>query len=342
MAFIGHDDGFLPDDRGFSESYGILAGGSESSLFNRDMMFPAKNVRLPLKRFKKGDIPGVEAEPTYRNGEVVEDKYKGEQFDQVYTNELIKMIDGKKDDGKPSFAYLPFNRHNLPLQHQNQRIKIKSTTTSSMVGIRFVKTALNAWRRCGVIPKDADISSRTRVLSRPLGLLSGEETTRVVWQEDGGGDGHDGDARPTSWSGCRLPKRDRGGEYDNTYIMYLADNGPEAADITGKENIRARSIPPHAAPQKTSAVLIRRSGGVNSSVSLGPEWASASTGGLSWYKSVHGRRWYSSPPSLLSLRKLRGAIKRCNPALKPMTCHKWKDIAATILEIADVEHPGTE
>lgn len=47
---LGHDDGFLPDDRGFSESYGILAGGSNH--FNRDMMFPAK-TRLPLKRFKR-------------------------------------------------------------------------------------------------------------------------------------------------------------------------------------------------------------------------------------------------------------------------------------------------
>ncbi|MFA0725115.1 sulfatase-like hydrolase/transferase, partial [Vibrio sp. 10N.222.49.E5] len=95
---LGHDDGFLPDDRGFEESYGILAGGSNH--FNRDMMFPAKNAAT-ADALQKGDIPGVEVEPTYRNGEVVEDKYKGEYSDQVYTNEIIKMIDSKKDDGKP-------------------------------------------------------------------------------------------------------------------------------------------------------------------------------------------------------------------------------------------------
>ncbi|MCZ8489056.1 hypothetical protein O9992_23700 [Vibrio lentus] len=55
--------------------------------------------------------------------------------------------------------------------------------------------------------KDADISSRN-ALSRPWDSLS-ENNKNWCSKEDGGGDGHDGDARPTSWSGCRLPKRDR-------------------------------------------------------------------------------------------------------------------------------------
>ncbi len=62
-------------------------------------------------RCKKAIFPGVEVEPTYRNGEVVEDKYKGEYSDQVYTNEIIKMIDSKK---KTTVAFLrlrPIHRY---------------------------------------------------------------------------------------------------------------------------------------------------------------------------------------------------------------------------------------
>ncbi|MCZ8489057.1 hypothetical protein O9992_23705 [Vibrio lentus] len=59
-------------------------------------------------------------------------------------------------------------------------------------------------------------------------------------------------------------------------------------------------------------------------------------------KNVHGRRWYSSPFIVKPAKALLEGAINCNPALKPMTCLKLKDIAATILEIADVEHPGTE
>ena len=139
---LGHEDGFLPDDRGFGESYGILAGGSNH--FNRDMMFPAKNAAT-ADALQKGDIPSVEVEPTYRNGEVVEDKYKGEYSDQVYTNEIIKMIDSKKDDGKPILRLRPIHRYSPAIgKRLSLPIKIKSTTTSSMVGTRFEKIVSNA------------------------------------------------------------------------------------------------------------------------------------------------------------------------------------------------------
>ncbi len=49
----------------------------------------------------------------------------------------------------------------------------------------------------------------------------------MVRQENGCCDGHDGNAGPTSRSDSRLPKKKLGAT-TNTYIMYLADNGPEA------------------------------------------------------------------------------------------------------------------
>jgi arylsulfatase len=328
---LGHDDGFLPDDRGFEESYGILAGGSNH--FNRDMMFPAKNANT-AKALQKGDIPGVEVEPTYRNGQVVKDVYKGEYSDQVYTNEIINMIDKNKDDGKPFFAYVPFTAIHLPLQAPESAYQDKIDYYVENGWDEVRKDRFNKMKEMGVIPKEASISDRNS-LSRPWDSLTEKEQ---AWY---------GRKMAVAMGMMELQDQQIGqitdylkeiGEYDNTYVIYLADNGPEAADVTG-ENISEliRTWTKHHFNNETENV-----GNANSSVSLGPEWASASTGGLSWFKAYTAEGGIRVPfivkPAKNS-QKQQGAL----PAgTQTNSMSQVKDIAATILDIADVQHPGTE
>lgn len=328
---LGHDDGYLPDDRGFEESYGILAGGSNH--FNRNMMFPAKNANT-AEALQKGEIPGVEEEFTYRNGQVVKDLYKGEYSDQIYTNEIIKMIDKNKDDGKPFFAYVPFTAIHLPLQapESSYQDKIDYYVENGWDGIR--QERFDKMKQMGVIPKQASISERNS-LSRPWDSLTEKEQ---AWY---------GKKMAVAMGMMELQDQQIGqitaylkeiGEYDNTYVIYLADNGPEAADVTG-ENISdlIRTWTAHHFENSTENL-----GNADSSVSLGPEWASASTGGLSWFKAYTAEGGIRVP---FIVKPAKGALEQ-QGALKPGTqtnsMSQVKDIAATILDIAEVQHPGTE
>lgn len=328
---LGHNDGFLPDDRGFEESYGILSGGSNH--FNRDMMFPAKNATT-MKALKKGEIPIVEVEPLYRNGEVVEDKYKGEYSDQVYTNEIIKMIDSNKDDGKPFFAYVPFTAIHLPLQAPEAAYKDKVDYYVEHGWDSIREDRFERMKEMGIIPKDTEVSTQNGSI-RSWGSLSEKEQK---WY---------GKKMAVAMGMMEMQDQQVGqitdylkeiGEYDNTYIMYLADNGPESVDVTG-ENISdlIRTWTAHHFDNSTENL-----GTATSSVSLGPEWASASTGGLSWYKGYTSEGGIRTP---LIVKPAKPALEG-EDALQPGTqtddLSQVKDIAATILDIAGVEHPGTE
>lgn len=328
---LGHKDGFLPDDRGFEESYGILSGGSNH--FNRDMMFPAKNQNT-ANALQQGKIPGIELEPTYRNGEVVKDLYKGEYSDQVYTNELIKMIDKNKADDKPFFAYLPLTAIHLPLQAPESAYKDKVDYYVTNGWDKIRESRFNKMKEMGVIPQKASYSERSSY-SRTWDSLTANEQQ---WY---------GKKMAIAMGMMELQDQHVGqvldylkeiGEYDNTYVIYLTDNGPEAVDVTGKTiSNMIRTWNAHHFDNS-----LENLGKVNSSISLGPEWANASTGGLSWFKGFTGEGGIRTPliikPAKMSLEN----AKSLTPGTQTNSMSQVQDIAATILDIAKVAHPGTE
>ncbi|MCL9775875.1 arylsulfatase [Vibrio methylphosphonaticus] len=326
---LGHDDGFLPDDRGFEQSYGILAGGSNH--FNRDMMFPAKN-EATANALQKGEMPGVEVEPTYQNGEQVKDKYPGEYSDQGYTEELISMIDSNKDSGKPFFAYLPFTAIHLPLQAPKASFedKIDYYVEHGWDSVR--ESRFKRMQEMGVIPSSARMSDRNS-LSRPWDDLSDEQKH---WY---------GKKMAIAMGMMELQDQQIGqvtdylkkiGEYDNTYIIYLADNGPEATDITGKNvSDLIRTWTDHHFDNSTENL-----GSANSSVSLGPEWASASTGGLSWFKAYTAEGGVRVPLIVKPAKGVLGENQSLDAGTQTNELTQVKDLAATILDAADVEPAG--
>lgn len=189
-------------------------------------------------------------------------------------------------------------------------------------------------KEMGVIPKDADISDRN-ALSRPWDSLSEKEQK---WY---------GKKMAVAMGMMEMQDQQIGqvvdylkaiGEYDNTYIVYLADNGPEAADVTG-ENISdlIRTWTEHHFDNSTENI-----GKANSSVSLGPEWASASTGGLSWYKAYTAEGGIRVPLIVKPAKPVLEGKKALEPGTQTDDLSQVKDIAATILDIAGVKHPGKE
>ncbi|MFA0086443.1 arylsulfatase [Vibrio sp. 10N.261.51.F12] len=328
---LGHEDGFLPDDRGFGESYGILAGGSNH--FNRNMMFPAKSAAT-AEALQKGQMPGIEQEQLYRNGQAVKDQYKGEYSDQVYTNEIIKMIDKNKEDGKPFLAYVPFTAIHLPLQapEHTYQDKIDYYVEHGWDTIR--EDRFNKMKALGVIPNDASMASRNS-MSRPWDSLTDKEQ---AWY---------GKKMAVAMGMMELQDQQIGqitdylkdiGEYDNTYIIYLADNGPEAADVTG-ENMSdlIRTWTEHHFDNSTDNI-----GNENSSVSLGPEWANASTGGLSWFKVYTAEGGIRVPFIVKPPKGVLGVEGALAAGTQTNSMSQVKDVAATILDIANIKHPGTE
>jgi len=88
---LGHREGFLPNDHGFDEYFGLL--------YSNDMMKPWVNTDEPLK--------------LYRNKEAIEYPVKQETLTDRYTDEAIKFIRKSKDS--PFFLYLPYTMPHLPL-----------------------------------------------------------------------------------------------------------------------------------------------------------------------------------------------------------------------------------
>ncbi len=305
-----------PPARGFVESYGILAGGSNH--YDRTIMFPGKD---PSK---------VGLEVTYRNGEAVKDEYVGTFSDDVYTKELIGMIDKYKGEEKPFFAYLALTAVHLPLQAPKELIsKYEKDYMAGWDKIR--KTRFERMKAMGIIDKQAKFSERNPTAKAWDSL----DSEKQMWE-----------ARKFATIAAMLEKTDASikqlsdylksiGEYDNTFIVYTSDNGPETFDVYG--NSSPQAIRDWVAANFDNSY--ENMGTASSNISLGASWANASTGGLSWFKGYTAEGGLRVP---LIVKPHNDFAMGLEASTKTNEMSQVRDLANTFLDLAQVQHPGSE
>jgi len=325
----GISGGEGPMDWGFTRSYGILAGGSNH--WNDGDMLPDAHSQVAKDAAAANKVPPITKTIFYENGSAVE-RPAGIYSDDLYVSKMLGFMEEGRSSGDPFFAYVAFTTAHLPIQAPSARVQDYVAMYRSLGWDGLKKQRFQQLKDAGVFPEDAKMSDPNPI-------------TRA-WN-DLPEDQKDLQATIFATYAAMIESQDHHvgriidylretGELDNTLIIYMTDNGPEGTDAFG----------PLGNPVLVEWMKANYSldpadvGHGNSNWQIGMEWANGVNGPMSWWK------WFVTEGGVRVPLIVRPPASKF-PAFEGAgdlrdTFVGVKDLPMTILEIAGVEHPGTE
>lgn len=250
---LGHGPGDLPVDRGFERSFPMDATGSDN--WEQRPYFPIYKQADWFEDGKRATLP--------------KDYYSS----RFLVDTLIRYVDGKPDDGRPFFAYLPLLAIHIPIQAPDEYVR------------KYEGRYADGWQaqrqrryegaiRAGLIP------AGTPLAPMPMNVKAWSRLTPAEQQLA---------ARRMAVNAGMLEAADHHigrliahlkttGQYDNTLFVVLSDNGPEAGDPTVEPVFKLwmKSV--------GYAWDGKRLGGKGTYAAIGPGWASAAAAPMSLFK----------------------------------------------------------
>ncbi|KAL2784030.1 alkaline-phosphatase-like protein [Aspergillus keveii] len=317
-----------PIARGFTQSFALLPGCANHYAYEPEYADPSTE-------------PGRFFETATRALHVENDRFLGrlpEGFysSDAYAERLVEYLDGRDDEEreKPFFAYLPFSAPPWPLQAP--------------------KEVCEKYR--GVYDEGPEVLRQKRLARlKELGMFDpGVEAHPVVFA----------DGRPEEWE--ELPKDvrqassramevyagmvdrmdwnigrvveylKRSDQYDNTFILFMSDNGAagatyEAAPLFGDK------IMAHV--HKYYDNSLENIGRGNSFVWYGCRWAQAATAPSRLYKMYSTEGGCRVPLIVKPPRGFTGDARLHGGIITEAFCTVM-DIVPTLLDMANLEHPA--
>ncbi len=300
---LGHKPGSLPFDRGFERSISMLVGGASHWA-----------DRL-------GILPSDDPAAYSRNGKLLDSLPADFYSSRSYADFLMEAIRENRGDGKPFLGYLSFTAVHDPMHVPEPWLSKYRGNYDE--GYEVLKaTRWQAAKGIGVVPPTAELAKRHQRI-RPWDQLSAEE--RAV--EARGMEVYAGmlDAMDYHYGRVVNFLKDIG-EYDNTVIIFLSDNGANpwySDDYPGADKTEFRNQFDYS---------LENIGHPGSNHAYGIGFASGSGGPLDKYKFTVGEGGIRVP-LLIS-----------GPGFKSdqqsdAFAYVW-DIMPTILETAGVEYPA--
>jgi arylsulfatase len=302
---LGHSPGRYPHDRGFDRSFSMLFGGASywSDMFG-----------MMAVREEKADY-------------VVDDRTldslpRDFYATRSYTDFVIDAIRAGRSEGKPFFAYLAFTAPHDPLHVPEPWLsKYRGAYDEGYEALKERRAARA--RTLRLVPKDAPTPARHSLLAAWDSLDGEERALQARGMEVYAGlvdnmDHHFGRV-------VRFLKDI--GEYDDTVIVFLSDNGPNpwsSEDYPGNRG---------------SDWFAQFDNGIDnvghpmSHYAYGMGWGAAGAGPLDLFKMTVGEGGIRSP-LIVSGPGIQGG--RRVEAFAYVT-----DLMPTLLELAGVEHPKT-
>ncbi|KZN15482.1 hypothetical protein OA79_00675 [Marinomonas sp. TW1] len=297
---IKHDA--LPYARGFEKSYALIEGAGAH--------FAPSTPPTPLDI-----VHYAENDRVFPAKELPKDFFSTE----FYTNKLIEYIDSSRDSGKPFFAYAAYTAPHWPLQAPQADIDAQKGRYDE--GYDVIKARrLAKMKSLGLL---ANVSEPNTGAIGPKywNELNPEEKLR--------------EAKSMELYAAMVSNLDRHvgrlvahlkdiGEYDNTVIMFMSDNGAEAAP--------AFMFPIPGTKVDNSLEAMGKAG---SAVAYGPRWAEVGSAPFRLFKGFTGAEGGTASPLIV---KLNGQKEQrpLSPARLQVT-----DILPTVLNMAGVAMPGT-
>jgi arylsulfatase A-like enzyme len=302
----------IPHARGFERDFSLLVGGG--SHFNDGWNL-------------EWQIPKA---PYTEDGRPVEKLPKDFYSTKAYTDKTIQFIDEGRGDGKPFLAYMAFTAPHGPLHVPNDWLRrYKNRYDEGWDGIRQQRLA--RMRELGIVEEGVNVADRMFFLPRSTSFAP---AARVI------------QGRKMEIYAAMVEYMDEQigrvfdylkeiGEYDNTVVIFLSDNGAEGNDLREMVAGQLGTLGFLHAMNSFAEDGHNSLGRKGTYAEYGALWAQVSMAPFRVYKGWTAEGGIRSP-LIVSGPGVQGA----GGLNKQATLHVM-DIAPTLLELAGVEHPST-
>lgn len=266
------------------------------------------------------------------NGEYVKEPLpEGFYSSDFYASKMIEYLEERsnEDKEKPFFAYLPFSAPHWPLQAPKASVdRYRGVYSDGPSALRLRRLA--RLKAMGLVPED--------VVPHEVVASAGEPAD---WP-DMTADERAKSARSMEVFAGMVDRMDenigrvveylrRTGQYDNTYILFMSDNGAEGASYEALP-IVGHCVVSHI--QKYYDNSLDNIGRHDSFVWYGVRWAQAATAPSRLYKMFSTQGGCRVPLVVKPAGTCRAAGEVTDSFCTVM------DVVPTILELAGVKHPG--
>ena len=301
---LGHEEGALPFDRGFERSFSMLVGGASHYA---DML---------------GILPRDDPASYSLNGKHIDELPADHYSSRSFSDFLMKSIRENLGDGKPFLAYLAFQAPHDPVQVPEPWLsKYEGQYDDGYEVLK--KQRWESAKKIGIVPNDA-VLAETNPLIKPWADLTDEERALEVR----GMEVYAGMLDAMDYHYGRVVEFLKDiGEYDNTIILFLSDNG---ANPWYSKDYPDATIPEFADQFDNRLENI---GHPRSNYAYGIGYANSSAGPLDKFKMTVGEGGIRVPllfagPGIKGDKRIESFVY-------------VTDVMPTLLELAGVDYPAT-
>ncbi|KAK4502715.1 hypothetical protein PRZ48_006141 [Zasmidium cellare] len=314
----------FPDKKGFQKSFAMLQGACNHYAWEPTYEDPKISY----------GFMDVNTAPHVENGEhvkVPDDFYSSD----YYASKLIEILGDRSDEEKqkPFFAYLPFTAPHWPLQAPEESVKpYHGRYKDGPAALRLER--LDSLRKLGLIPAD--------VVAHEVVAIPGEQPE---WDQLSSEEQAKSARAMETYAGMvsRMDENigrvidhlKKAGEYDNTYILFMSDNGAEGASFEARP-IVGQNMMDHI--HKYYDNRLENIGRSNSFVWYGTRWAQAATSPSRLHKMFSTEGGCRVP---LVLKGPKNGHQHHDASITDAFCTVL-DLVPTFLEEAGAHHPGTQ
>ena len=298
---LGHGDDQTPQQRGFDRSFVLLEGGAGHF----------------------SDLAAVKGHgPTYRDDGVkttVPEEFYSTRF---YTEKMIEYIESTRADGQPFFAYLAYTAPHWPLQAPRESIEKYKNRYDAGFDV-LLEERLQGLKDQGILAVEGDIDVFPRISDQPAWEQLNEEekaySSRTMAIHAAMVNDMD------SYVGKLLDYLQEIGELDNTFIVFMSDNGVDGKNIGAQFYMRGW-------PNECCDNTLENLGNADSYAWLGDNWGRALATPHRMYKTFASEGGthtlaFVTPPDFESQGRVEHGYVSA------------MDIMPTLLEAAGIESP---
>lgn len=297
---LGRDSLSIPFNKGFERSFTNIKGAGnhydDQGLFKED----------PITPYFEDEKPA-----TWNNGEYSTD---------FYTDKLIEYIDLNKEDKKPFFGFAAYTSPHWPLQVDEKYWK-KYEGRYDDGYEKLKERRLESLKNAGMIPKDAVLPPNHENVI-PWDSLSLDEKKKESKKMEL----YAGMVDNLDYNIGRIIQYLKDiGQFENTLIVFMSDNGAAAEDFYYHESL-GPFIREHFNDDYETM------GNPNSFISYGPQWAEAGSSPFRHYKGLTTEGGIIAPMIIAGPN-----IERNNEIHDDFVT--LMDIAPTFYEVAQETYP---
>ena len=258
----------------------------------------------------------------YRDGDelvTVGDDFYTTRF---YTERMLEYIEQDRAEGKPFFAYLAYTAPHWPLQAPDESIaRFKGRYDAGYE--ELYRSRLRRLQSIGLVPKDAAPIDDARFKPRWSELTAEQRAIEARRMEIYAAMVSDLDI----YIGKVVEYLKQTGQFDNTFIMFLSDNGAESTRRDLQSPIRD-----HIGKEYDHS--LENLGRRTSYVMYGPNWASVSATPFNRHKATGFEGGIHVPAFVHYPKRVKGGTR--SDAIGTVM-----DLLPTFLDLAGTKHPGT-